>query len=175
MKGKQLFAGILFFVIAIAIFLTVSSCSTIESTPKVESTAKEAFFPQPTNYVVDAGNILSQQTEDQLIEKLKAFDSKAQIAVVTVQTISPLTIEQYGIALGDKWKVGDKEKDNGIILIVAVKERKVRIEVGYGMEGTINDAKAGKILDDDVIPSFKNGDWDGGVLKGVYKIIELIK
>jgi len=80
-----------------------------------------------------------------------------------------------GIKIAEKWKVGDKIKNDGIILIIAVKERKIRIEVGYGSEEKINDAKAGRILDEEIIPFLKKNDWNNGITAGVLKIKSILK
>ncbi len=131
-------------------------------------------LPEPTNYVVDQGRgtgltpgILSQATVDALNADLKTFDGKAQIAVAIVETTQPESIEGYGIRLADKWKVGYKGKDNGVIIILAVKDRKVRIEVGRGLEEVVPDAVAGRIIRDVMTPSLKKGDWDTAIKDGV--------
>ena len=127
-------------------------------------------YPEATGYVVDQAEILSPETEAKLTNELKALDNKAQVAVVTIKSTEPLTIEEYSIKLAEKWKPGYKGKDNGIIFIVAVDDRKVRIEVGRGLEGQINDSKAGQMLDESVIPFLKDNKWEEGILSGVARI-----
>ena len=137
---------------------------------------KVAFYPEPTNYVVDAAGALSQATIDSLNAELKTFDGKAQIAVAVVKTTAPFTIEEYGIKLAEKWKVGYQGKDNGIIIILATEDRKVRIEVGKGLEGDIPDAVAGRIIDEAMIPSLKISNWDAAIVYGVQALkIKLTK
>lgn len=130
-------------------------------------------YPEPSGYIVDSANVLSDETEAQLTEKIKAVDEAgtAQIAILTISTIQPLEIEDYGIELAEKWKVGDAEKDNGLIFIVVTEDRRMRIEVGYGLEGVINDAKAGRILDDHAVPYFKDGKWDEGTVSTIDALI----
>ena len=127
-------------------------------------------FPEATNYVVDTSGKLKQSTIDYLNNDLKNFDGIAQIAVAVVNSTSPLTIEEYGIKLAEKWKVGYQGKDNGAIIILAIQDRKVRIEVGKGLEGDIPDAVAGRIIDESMIPSLKNSDLDAAIVNGVEAI-----
>lgn len=83
-------------------------------------------------------------------------------------------IEDYGLALGNFWRLGRKDANDGALLIVAPTERKVRIEVGRGLESTLTNAKAGAIIDDDILPAFRAGDMSGGIVAGAGKIIELL-
>jgi len=134
-------------------------------------------FPALTGRVVDEANILSPQTKQLLEQKLKTFEQNTsnQIVVVTLKSLQGHSIEEYGYQLGRHWGIGQKGKDNGVLLIVAPKERKVRIEVGYGLEGTLTDAKSFLIINDIIIPYFKKGDFDTGVIKGVDAIMDTIK
>lgn len=125
----------------------------------------EPFYPEPTNYVVDSAGVLGNV--DALNADLKAFDSTAQIAVVTVKTTYPLSDAQYGIKLAEKWKVGHAGADNGLIILIATEDRKLRIEIGKGLEGTIPDSVAGRIVDESMIPYLKKNDWRGAVDSGV--------
>ena len=134
-----------------------------------------ASYPEPTGYVVDAGKVLSQNAFKFLTDELTAFDKYAQVAVVTVNTTSPLSIEEYSIKLADKWKVGYKGLDNGVILLVAVKDRKIRIEVGRGIEDKLTDAEAGRIISNIIAPKLKAGDWDGGITDGAEAIMGEVK
>lgn len=123
-------------------------------------------YPTQDEYVTDSANVLSDQVEAQLEERAREIDNAgyAQIAIVTVQSIDPLTIEEYSIKLAEDWKPGDKELDNGMIFLLAIDQRKTRIEVGQGLEGQFNDAKVGRLLDDYAVPHFKNNDWEGGIV-----------
>ncbi len=96
------------------------------------------------------------------------------MAVVTVKTTSPLTIEQYAVELFQKWGIGKKGADNGILVLVAVADRKVRIEVGYGLEGAVTDLESKMIIEDYMIPAFKKGAYDAGVSACVVSLAKLI-
>lgn len=146
----------------------LAGCTTYVATPK------EVFFPEPSGYVVDSAGVLTDSTEVALTDQLKKFNETAQIAVVTVKTTAPLSLEEYSIKLAEKFGVGDAKEDNGVILLIVTEDRKLRIEVGYGLEGKITDAAAGQLLDNYVVPELRNGDWDAGALAGVIGIIKAI-
>lgn len=159
----------------LAVFLGVIGIAAIAGGigggPIQSPTAIDAFgphVPEPTNYAVDTtGKLTSEQLYD-LNEKLKAIsDSGKEIAVIVVGTTGMSSIEEFGIAAGDKWKVGKSGKDNGAILIVATEDRKIRIELGRGAEGDITDSQAGDIIRDVIAPKLKEGDWNGGINAGV--------
>lgn len=130
-------------------------------------------FPQLSGRVVDTAGLLDAGTEASLTEKLAALEAKTtdQIVVVTLNSLQGETIEQYGYQLGRHWGVGQKEKNNGALLIVAVKERKVRIEVGYGLEGVLTDALTKVIIDSAIVPRFRAGDFPGGIVAGTTDLI----
>ena len=130
-------------------------------------------YPIPTNFLVDQANVLSQEVEDSLNQSLQALrdSGKGEMGILTLDNIDPLTIEEYGIELAERWKVGNPEIDNGIILILAVENRKVRLEIGQGMEGTITDGEAGRILDQYAIPYLKNNDWELGIVSTTNAIL----
>lgn len=116
-------------------------------------------FPKPTpyKYVNDYVGVLDKTTVEKIISVGKELENKttAQVVVVVVPSLSGLTVEEYANRLFREWGIGQKEKNNGVLLLVAMNDRKVRIEVGYGLEGAIPDGKAGRILDEYVIPYFK--------------------
>lgn len=151
----------LVFVLAL---LVLAGAGCVQTTSK-----KEISYPEPTNYVVNANGALKQPVVDKLNADLKNFDGKAQIAVLVLDSTGSESIEQYGIHLADKWKVGYKGKDNGVILILAIKDRKIRIEVGRGLEGDMPDLVAKQIISD-ITPWLKQGDWDSAVSIAVDKI-----
>ena len=130
-------------------------------------------FPQLTGRVVDQAGLLDAGTEASLTEKLEALETQTtdQLVVVTLKSLQGETIEQYGYQLGRHWGVGQKEKNNGALLIVAVKERKVRIEVGYGLEGVLTDALTKVIIDSAIVPRFRAGDFSGGIVAGTADLI----
>jgi uncharacterized protein len=129
--------------------------------------------PDYYNYVNDFANVIDDRVENELNQKISNFESSTtnEIAVVTINSLEGENLEDFSMKLAEKWKVGKEDKDNGIILLFAVQEKKVRLEVGYGLEGVINDAKAGRILDDYVV-SFRNeGNYTKAAESGVDGII----
>jgi uncharacterized protein len=134
------------------------------------------IFPEPTNYAVDTTGTISVEDLAILNAQLKALDTdKHQFAVAIVKTTSPYDIEQYGIKLAEKWRVGKAGLDNGAIVIIATEDRKVRLEIGYGLEGDINDAKAGEIIDNDMVPFLKEGKWASAASAGITSISTRVK
>ena len=134
-------------------------------------------FPKLTGRVVDAANLLSPEQEAQLTQ-LSADIEKAstrQFVVATVPDLQGYPIEDYGYRLGRAWNIGQKGANNGIILIVAPIERKVRIEVGYGLEPIMTDALSSQIINDTILPHFKAGDMPGGIIAGANAIGEQMK
>jgi uncharacterized protein len=130
-------------------------------------------FPKLTGRVVDEANLLSPATEAALTQKLAALEASTgrQLVVATLPSLQGLEIEEYGYQLGRAWKLGDEKTDDGAVLIVAPNERKVRIEVGYGLEPVLTDALSSIIIQRTVIPAFKAGDMEGGVVAGTDAII----
>jgi uncharacterized protein len=139
--------------------------------------AAQTALPNVTSRVTDTTGTLTAQQRAALEERLAAFEAKkgSQIAVVLVPTTEPETIEQYAIRLAEQVKPGRKNVDDGALLVVATKDRSLRIEVGYGLEGVIPDAVAKRIVSDDIVPHFKRGDFFGGVDAGVTRMIALIE
>lgn len=132
-----------------------------------------ASYPQPHNYVNDFGNVLSQPFEDKLNKKLSDFeqDTKDQIAVVTVDTTGNESIEEYANGLFSQWGIGQKGEDNGLLFLFAMKDRKMRIEVGRGLEGTITDIQSKEVIDEQIVPEFKDKNYESGIEKGVNQIL----
>jgi len=116
--------------------------------------------------------VLDSETVEKIVAVGKELEKKttAQVVVVVVPSLSGLTVEEYANRLFREWGIGQKEKNNGVLLLVAMSDRKVRIEVGYGLEGAIPDGKAGRILDEYVIPYFKEGEYDKGIYYGYLAI-----
>jgi uncharacterized protein len=133
--------------------------------------------PQLTARVTDLTGTLSGEAVNRIEAKLGAFEAKkgSQIAVLIVPTTQPEEIEQYGIRVYDQWKLGRKGVDDGAILLVAKNDRRVRIEVGRGLEGAVPDAIANRIIADTITPHFKLGDYDGGVEAGVDRIVSVVE
>lgn len=134
-------------------------------------------FPPLAGRVVDQANILSPSTESKLTELLAEHERKTsnQVVVVTLASLQGYDIADYGVQLGRAWKLGQAGRDNGAILIVAPKERLVRIEVGYGLEGALPDARASTIIQQEIIPRFRAGDMEGGVVQGALAILGAIE
>lgn len=136
--------------------------------PFAIGTADAQTFPKLTGFVVDAADILPPQVEAQLTQQLDAVqrDTKRQLIVATVPSLQDYPIEEYGYRLGRAWGVGLKDVNNGAILLVAPNERKVRVEVGYGLEPILTDALSSVIINQQILPRFKSGDLPGGVVAG---------
>ncbi len=139
------------------------------------ASAAEPDYPQLTGRVVDDADLLSADDRAALDAELKALEDKSsdQVVVVTLPSLQRLTIEDYGYQLGRHWGIGTKEKDNGVLLIVAPNERKVRIEVGRGLEPILTDAMSTVVINGAILPRFRTGDYAGGIKEGV-KGIELV-
>ncbi len=131
-------------------------------------------FPALTGRVVDQAHVLSPEVQAQLDQSLGALEAKTsrQLIVVTLASLGGYDIADYGYQLGRAWGVGQKGLNNGVLLIVAPSEHKVRIEVGYGLEPIITDALSTEILQERVIPKFKAGDVQGGIVDGAQALID---
>jgi uncharacterized protein len=151
----------------LALFLTIV-CS---------AGAADVAVPPFHSYVTDLTETLSPQQRDALEQTLRTFAAKkgSQVAVLLVPTTAPETIEQYSIRVVDNWKLGRKGVDDGVLLLLATQDRKVRIEVGYGLEGAIPDAIANRVIDEVMIPYFKRGDYFGGIQAGVHQLMRLVE
>jgi uncharacterized protein len=134
-------------------------------------------LPALSGRVVDQAELLPADQEAQITAKLEALerDTTRQLVVVTVPDLQGYAVEDFAFALGEQWKIGEKEADNGAILLVAPTERRVRIEVGDGVEGILPDAMAWFIIRDRITPSFKLNDYPGGIEAGVDGIIEQLR
>lgn len=133
--------------------------------------------PHLRGYVNDYAGILSAGTVRQLEETLAAFErsDSTQVVVLTVPSLQGEDLEMFSIRVAEAWRIGQKGKDNGVILLVAKAERKVRIEVGRGLEGTLTDLVSGRIIRGEITPRFRQGDFDGGVTSGVSAIMAVVK
>ncbi len=134
-------------------------------------------FPKLTGRIVDEADILSSATKAELNTLLKNAEQNStnQVVVVTLKSLQGNDIARYGYQLGRHWGIGQKKSNNGVLLIVAPNERRVRIEVGYGLEGTLTDALSSVIIQNDILPYFRKGDYDRGVLNGVKAILSVLK
>lgn len=126
--------------------------------------------------VTDLTATLSGEQLTSLNDRLRAFEARkgSQVAVLIVPSTRPESLEQYGIRVAEQWKVGRRKVDDGAILVVARNDRAVRIEVGYGLEGVLTDATASRIVNDVIVPRFRQNDFDGGIVAGVDRIMKVI-
>jgi uncharacterized protein len=136
----------------------------------------DVAVPPLTGRVVDQTATLSSDQTASLEQELKAFEDRkgSQVAVLIVPTTEPETIEQYSIRVAEKWKIGRKKVDDGAILVVAKNDRKLRIEVGYGLEGALTDLTSKRIIDEEIVPKFRSGDFAGGISAGVDRMLRVI-
>ncbi|MGH8529453.1 MAG: TPM domain-containing protein [Nevskiales bacterium] len=137
----------------------------------------EVAVPALKARVTDLSGTLDEGQVSALEQRLAAFEQEkgSQIAVLILPTTQPEEIEQYGIRLAEAWKIGRKGVDDGVILLVAKDDRKLRIEVGYGLEGALPDVIAKRIIEEVIVPRFRAGDFYGGITDGVERIIGVIK
>jgi uncharacterized protein len=133
-------------------------------------------LPALTGRVVDGAGMLDAADEAAIHQKLAALEEKTtdQLVVVTLDSLQDYAIEEFGVALGRAWQIGQQGKNNGVLLIVAPKERKVRIEVGYGLEGVLTDTLAGNIVHNRILPLFRQGRMSEGIVAGVDDIVDTL-
>jgi uncharacterized protein len=129
---------------------------------------------QPDNYVNDYANMLSANATATLNQELDDFEKKTstQLVVVTIPSLDDQPIEDYSIHLAERWKIGTHQHDNGIILLLSKAEHRIRIEVGYGLEGALPDALAEQIIQNEIRPSLQQGNFDAGIEHGVTAIMQ---
>jgi putative uncharacterized protein (fragment) len=149
---------------------------TVKQTATQTSNEKSSNFPALTGRVVDQARVLSQSTKDELETLLATHENNTtnQVVVATIESLGNAQIEEYSIELARHWGIGQKGKDNGVVLVVAPNDKQVRIEVGYGLEGTLTDALSSSIINYYIIPEFKKGNIQNGINIGIQKIIALL-
>lgn len=149
-------------------FLLVAAAPTLA--------ADRLDFPPLTGRVVDQAGILPSPAVDRLTRELAAHEQRTgqQVVVATVRSLQGQSIEDYGYQLGRFWGIGQKGADNGAILLVAPAERRVRIEVGYGLEGELTDAVSSVIINQTILPRFRKGDMAGGIVAGAEQILRAL-
>lgn len=135
-------------------------------------------IPEPTNdfYVNDCAGLLSDESYNYIMNVNVELQekTKAQVVVATIESLEGADLEEYATEMFRKYKIGDKKENNGILILLSYKDRKIRIEVGYGLEGAINDAKAGRIMDEYMIPYLKDDRWDEGLVNGFDAVVQEI-
>lgn len=133
--------------------------------------------PQLRGRVNDYANMLSPGASQRLEQALAEFESSdsTQIVVLTVNSLEGESLEEYAIKVAEAWRIGQAKLDNGAILLIAKQERKIRIEVGRGLEGVLTDLVSGRIIRGDISPYFKNNDYDGGITAGVASVMQVVR
>jgi len=152
--------------------LYLASCVFLLTVP-----AHALEVPKLQGRVNDYAGMISPQTKNALEQQLKAVEQSdsTQIVIVTIPSLQGEVLEQFSIKIAEAWKIGQKGKDNGVIFLVSKNDRKMRIEVGRGLEEKITDLRAGRIIDEVIKPRFKAGDYDGGFTEGISSIIAASK
>lgn len=140
------------------------------------ATAQEPYYPEPSGYVVDEAGLLSPATIRGVTVLAMELQDKtgAQLAIATVPSIAPLEVEEYAVELFQRWGVGQRGEDNGVLIVIARDERRIRIEVGYGLEGILPDGKVGTILRRDIVPALRQDNWDLGISDGAVALASVI-
>ena len=136
----------------------------------------QAAFPKPQGYVSDTAHIIPAEVAEGLEALGRELERKtgAEMAIVTVPDLGGESLEPYAADLFQKWGIGKKGKDNGALILVAVAERQIRIEVGYGLEGIIPDGRAGQIIRERITPAFKAGDYGAGIWRGAATVAQIV-
>ncbi len=162
MYVKKLFLTVLSIILLVS-FLCIGNSEAVQ-------------YPKPVGQVNDFAGLMSAEASQKLESILREFREKVgpQIAVVTVRDMGGLDESTYAVELMKEWGIGSKDRNDGILLFVAIEEKRVKIEVGYGLEHIITDARSGQILDKYVIPHAKNNDWDSALSQGALMIASLI-
>jgi uncharacterized protein len=139
--------------------------------------ARGAEIPYLTGRVNDNAQILSENARQLLGEKLKAHEDRTgnQVVVLTIPSLQGESIEDYSNRVFNEWKLGQQDQDNGILIVVVPDEKRMRIEVGYGLEGTMTDLLAGRIIREIMTPRFREGDFDGGITEGALAVMYVLE
>lgn len=142
----------------------------------VQAVGQSLSFPELTGRVVDQADLLSPEQEASLTAQLETHEvsTSNQVVVVTIPSLEGQPISDYGYQLGRHWGIGQRDKNNGVLLIVAVDDRKMRIEVGYGLEAALSDGVASDIIQHHITPAFKANDYPQGIQEGVNHILQAI-
>ena len=133
--------------------------------------------PSLTSPIVDNANLISDGVEQNINNQLQELSNSTgiQLAVLTIPTLEDEVLESYSMKVAETWKLGSAEKDTGVLLLIALEERSIRIEVGYGLEGVLTDTKCGLIIRNIIAPEFRNGNYQAGIVNAVNNIVGLVK
>lgn len=133
--------------------------------------------PSLTSPIVDNANLISDGVEQNINNQLEELSNSTgiQLAVLTIPTLEGEVLESYSMKVAETWKLGSAEKDTGVLLLIALEERSIRIEVGYGLEGVLTDTKCGLIIRNIIAPEFRNGNYQAGIVNAVNNIVGLVK
>ncbi|MDA8388763.1 MAG: TPM domain-containing protein, partial [Nitrospiraceae bacterium] len=166
-KGRRAFA-LLFFILSALLVLAPAK--------KGFADTKFNLPAVPANYVVDLAGIINPAARQRLDGYLQELETKttAQVIVLTVPDLNGQPIDDFSLSVAEKWKLGQKGKDNGALLLVALKERQYRFEIGYGLEGTLPDSYVGTLGREYLVPNFKRGDYSDGIELAVSAIVQKI-
>ena len=180
MKNGYLWGAVIVIVVLVLVTFAAISYSGVKIDPATQlatgSPVQGVVLPEATNYAVDNAGVLTASELSDLNTRLSSINaSTTQIAVLLVKSTSPLSIDEYGIKLAEKWKVGMKGVNNGAIIVIATEDRKVRLDIGYGLEGQIPDAVAGEIIRNDMGPLLHNNQWHDAIVAGITSILSKIK
>jgi len=158
---------------AVAVLVTVAA-TAVAAVPEAAAAAKQV--PLLSGRVVDEAGLLSAAARQRIEGELAALERETgdQVAVLMVQSLGGEPLEEYSVKVAHTWKLGQKGKDNGILLLISRDDHKLRIEVGYGLEGTLTDLRSNEIVDQVIRPRFRQGDLDGGVEQGVDAIVKVL-
>lgn len=142
----------------------------------VHAVAQELVVPELSGRVVDQAEMLGPQAEDQLTSMLASHEQATgeQVVVVTVPDLQGRSIEEFGLTLGRTWGIGQAGEDTGALLVIARDDRRIRIEVGYGLEGRLTDAQSSAIINGIITPAFREGDFEGGIVEGATAMVQVL-
>jgi uncharacterized protein len=158
---------------AVAVLIVIAAAAAL-APPAAAAAAKEVPFL--SGRVVDEAGLLSAAARQRIDGELGALERETgdQVAVLILQSLGGEPLEEYSVKVAQTWKLGQKGKDNGILLLISRDDRRLRIEVGYGLEGTLTDLRSNEIIDQVIRPRFRQGDFDGGVEQGVDAIVKVL-
>ncbi|WP_321533026.1 TPM domain-containing protein [uncultured Desulfuromonas sp.] len=141
------------------------------------STLHAFEVPPSQGYVTDLAQLIDTSTERKLEQYLRDFENtdSTQLVVLTIPDLDGLPVEQAALEVAEQWQIGQREHDNGVLLLVARDDRKVRIEVGMGLEGRLTDLLAGRIVDQELLPRFRQGKYSDGIVAGVFAISDAVR